>query len=789
MKFLGLFLKVFAALLILIIAALAILFATFDPNSYRDKITQIVKEETGRDLVFENISLSLFPHLGFSLEQASLSNAPGFSEQPFLTLEKAQLGVSLLPLLKQDLDIEALTLYNLNLNLERNAEGAANWDNLVKSATTLSNGNTTAVTDATHPENPLATLGSLQFAGINIQGGQVTFKDAQAQRDMTFKNIDLNTGTVTFGEYFSVAFSAQTQISQPALSADINLTVQAMVNQDGSYAVRNVDLTTNVDTTDTPIKTLNVQLSAPTIELHAAQNSLNIPNVQVNFNAAGAPEASIQNYQGQLNLVDLGGNLAQQNLSAKHLTLSTQLQGASLPEGKANIDFSTVPSLDWGKQTAELANITFKTLNTQVIGQVKASQLNDHPKVNAQLNLAQTNLRTLLTQLNVTLPNMSDMQTLTQFKANINTDFDSQSQTLTFNDLTVQLDDTTLNGKGSVAQFSTPVIQYELALDKIDLNRYLPKPNTSNNTPPAVQAPEFAPQEVEINLPSEFLRTLTINGKLKIDQLQFAQLNPKNIQTTLIGKAGKLALNPITMDIFNTQVNAQISVDATTDTPIYNVKTNTQNIPVGEVLMAFANTDRLSGLGNINANLTTTGLIVSDLKKNVNGEFKTDLNNGAIKGFNLAQSVREAKAKLSGKALEASTEPLQTDFSSLVMHATVKQSVLDTQKLEAMMPFMRVNGLGQVDLVKNTLDYQVKATVVNSDKGQGGQELKELNGVTLPIKLTGALASPNIALDLESLVTEKAKAEVEKQKKKVVKEVKKQAETQLKEALKGIKLP
>lgn len=790
MKVFSLFLKVFAGLLVVLIAGIGILFATFDPNSYRDKITQIVKEETGRDLTFENISLSLFPHLGFSLESASLSNAPGFSEQPFLTLEMAQLGVSLLPLLNQDLEIEALTLYNLNLNLERNAQGATNWDSLIQSANAISAPN--ATTDAAQPsaENPLATLGSLQFAGINVQGGQVTWQDAQAQRNMTFKNIDLNTSSVTFGEYFSVAFSAQTQLSQPEVTADIELTIQAKVNQDGSYAMQNLDVTTQVKGAGIPVDSVNAQLQVPTLDLQQVQSTLNIPSAQLTYTMMGVKDSAFQTAQGELNLVDLSAHLKQQNISAKQLTLNTQIASTQLPQGNAQLEFSTVPNVDFANQTAELANITLKTLNTQVIGQLKASQILNQPKLNAQLNLAQTNLRTLLTQMNIELPEMADAQTLTLFKANVNADFDSQAQKLALNDINVQLDDSTLNGKASVVSFEKPHIQYEATLNKIDLNRYLPKPkNDAAKAAATVQAPEFAPQEIEINLPVELLRTLTINGKLAINELQFDTLNPKNIQTTLTGKAGKLALNPIKMDIFNTQLNAQLGVDATADIPVYSVKTDTKNIPIGELLMAFANTDRLTGLGAINADLTTSGLIVSALKKNVNGQFAVNLSNGAVKGFNLAQSVREAKAKLSGKTLPATTEPLQTDFSSLVASATVHNSVIDTKTLEAMMPFIRVNGAGQVDLVQNTLDYQVKATIVNSDKGQGGQELKELNGVTLPIKLTGPLAKPSVVLDLETLVAEKAKAELDKQKKKVVKDVKKQAQDKVKDALKGFKLP
>lgn len=101
---------------------------------------------------------------------------------------------------------------------------------------------------------------------------------------------------------------------------------------------------------------------------------------------------------------------------------------------------------------------------------------------------------------------------------------------------------------------------------------------------------------------------------------------------------------------------------------------------------------------------------------------------------------------------------------------------------------MRISGLGTVDLVKENMDYLVKTKIVASDKGQGGEDLKELNGLTIPVKLKGALTGPKVSLDLESLLEQKAKQEVEKQIEDKKEEVKKKLEDELKtNILKGFK--
>jgi AsmA protein len=268
----------------------------------------------------------------------------------------------------------------------------------------------------------------------------------------------------------------------------------------------------------------------------------------------------------------------------------------------------------------------------------------------------------------------------------------------------------------------------------------------------------------------------------------YDNLHPKNILATIKGNNGLFNLAPLQTDIFNTQVKATAALDVRGDQPKYAFSTDTKNLPVGEVLKAFTDNDRLSGSGSVNAKITTAGVRVSEFKQNLNGRAAVDLKDGAVKGFNLAQSIRQAKAKIAGEKAAGPTEELKTDFSSLVSEVTINNGVVDTQKLLAQAPFMRISGNGQVNLVKEEMDYQVKTKIVASDKGQGGEDLKELNGLTIPVKLKGPLTGPNVSLDLASLLEEKAKQEVQQKLEEKKEDVKKQLEEELKtNILKGLK--
>jgi AsmA protein len=80
-----------------------------------------------------------------------------------------------------------------------------------------------------------------------------------------------------------------------------------------------------------------------------------------------------------------------------------------------------------------------------------------------------------------------------------------------------------------------------------------------------------------------------------------------------------------------------------------------------------------------------------------------------------------------------------------------------TAILSGKSPLLRLGGAGDIDIGNERLDYLVKATVVASAAGQGGKELAQLKGVTVPVKLSGSFSSPQYAIDFSGMAASAAK--------------------------------
>ena len=95
---------VVGALIALIVVAVTLIVLFVDPNDYRDDIAAAVETRTGRKLTLSgDLKLSVFPWIALETGAATLSDAPGFGDEPFVSIDGARVSVKLLPLLRGQL--------------------------------------------------------------------------------------------------------------------------------------------------------------------------------------------------------------------------------------------------------------------------------------------------------------------------------------------------------------------------------------------------------------------------------------------------------------------------------------------------------------------------------------------------------------------------------------------------------------------------------------------------------------------------------------------------------------
>jgi len=262
-------------LVVVFVAGAAILVATVDPNDHKDTIVAKVKEATGRDLSLQgDIGFSFFPKLGVKLGQAELSNAAGFGQAPFASVDNVGVSVDLLSLLRMKVQADTIELKGLRVNLQKNKSGKTNWDDLSQSSTS-------APAD-TSSSGGGADIG-LEVAGVHITDSQVVYDDRQAGNKITLNPIELKTGSIGSGKPSSINLELGLAQTNPAMNADIKLDTKARLNiSTAVYELTDLVLGVQAKGDTLPNGELNVNVKS-NVEAHLKSESLKLDPIEVDL--------------------------------------------------------------------------------------------------------------------------------------------------------------------------------------------------------------------------------------------------------------------------------------------------------------------------------------------------------------------------------------------------------------------------------------------------------------------------------------------------------------------------
>jgi AsmA protein len=319
-----------------------------------------------------------------------------------------------------------------------------------------------------------------------------------------------------------------------------------------------------------------------------------------------------------------------------------------------------------------------------------------------------------------------------------------------------KLADSSVKARLDNAGFTAPAFDFDVEVDQLDVDRYLPQPAGGGQSPGADKQAKKGEQPFDLS----GLRGLRAAGTLKIGALKANNVRASNVRLDLKASGGRLDVNPLTAGFYEGTLASAISINAAPAVPAFTVKHNMNGVSVGSFLKDIADNDLLEGKGNVILDVTTRGNTVSALKQALNGSADVKLADGAVKGIDIVGSVRDARAKLGalrGEQTQATDKGRKTDFSELTATFKITNGVARNNDLSLKSPLLRVGGEGEINIGADSLDYLVKASIVGTSKGQGGRDTDDLRGVTVPVRVSGPLATPSYKLDFGSVAEDAAK--------------------------------
>ena len=523
------------SLLVIIITAIIMVIATFNPNHYKAEISEWVRVQTGRDLNMDGeIQLSLLP-LSLELEKVSLHNPDEFKTPEFIYINRVKLFIHWLPLFEQKIEAEILQLDGVRLILSRQADGKANWKNLLISSKKQET--------SSLPQSNFVK--SLHIKQIDFKNSQIVWDDKLTKTHYNVSN--LNFSTQVQADLEKRAF----QLLEMKLASEIEK------GQDKQLLSMMIP---------------QLQFDSSQQKLHW-ESELQVGEAKLQIQLQVTNLLSNPTYQAKLQLAEFNPTalFALLNLShnrlPKTLAFGIEMQGSLTGDNfiknlvtKAD-DYQlqlAEAKINLSKQLVEADNLKLQVFGHEIVTQLKATEFLSHPKLTMQtkaigvtltsnlslerqpnllirgtLKLDKLDIRALATTLKLPLPETTDKKVLSHLA--LETQVKISATQADLHNVNVVFDESVLKGEVRVQNFQQPALSFHLNLDNIDVDRYL--------------SPQASDKEKNsgIPLPMDLLKKLNVNGTLSITNFKLAKARIKEMSLKFITKDGKIKVSMLNL--------------------------------------------------------------------------------------------------------------------------------------------------------------------------------------------------------------------------------------------------
>jgi AsmA protein len=530
--------------------------------------------------------------------------------------------------------------------------------------------------------------------------------------------------------------TAPAEEEQPGESGgmDIPLTIPSVAITDGKIRYRNTTDGTDIRVEHFNFNAQDVSLEEP-FPMQMSLRYQDQSDMRVDLNLDTTLAADLDNNHFVLDPMTLDADIAGMTTNPVSVHLEQKLD--------VNLD----------EDRAQVTDLLLEAAGTRTTGNATVTGLTGEMKVAGQIDTEPFDANAALEAIGEEPIETSDDSALS--KVALSATLDGPANSVMVNPLKVTLDSSTLSGKAGLENLETGKIVFDLNLDKITLDGYLPPQSDEEDSAAASGAGGGTGgkeggttqlSEAEL-IPVDSLRPLLLDGSLKIGELNYDTIQASNIVFNVDAKDGVLRLTKASGDTLQGGFNASGRLDVSGNTPRISFKQNVSSMQLQPVVAMALDKDLAKGIFSMDLDFSASGNSEKALVNSAKGNASMNLADGTVRGLNLygtlVGGVNDMLGRFqglsalipnqeSGKLPAALSE--DTKIIDLTTKASLNQQVANLDSLEAKLDKGTLSGNGWMNML--TQEFDLKIGMQSPELGGS----KYLEDVTWPLRCQGSLA-------------------------------------------------
>lgn len=326
--------------------------------------------------------------------------------------------------------------------------------------------------------------------------------------------------------------------------------------------------------------------------------------------------------------------------------------------------------------------------------------------------------------------------------ATLDADFAAEDRRVALSQLRMTLDGMTITGELELDSRNPTIgLGGGLAVDRLDLNRYL-----AAATPGAPESagPSATPLQFDL------LKSVNADLTLSIGQLQAQNLTFERAALGAGLRDGLLNAELRELSIYGGTGRGTLLIDARGAIPQFRHALRVTGLDAQPFLTALMGIDRIRGRGTLELEGSSQGSSEREIMQALAGSATVSFTDGAIRGVDLAGIARTIQSLVNSQGLGNLTgAESATEFTEMGGAFAMRDGIARNEDFRLVSPVLRIDGTGEVDFVRRSLDFHLRPRPVAAGT-VGGVELSRIG---VPFRVSGPWSNLSYVPDIGGLAT------------------------------------
>lgn len=324
---------------------------------------------------------------------------------------------------------------------------------------------------------------------------------------------------------------------------------------------------------------------------------------------------------------------------------------------------------------------------------------------------------------------------------------------LSFSQLQLTANDSTLRGEGSVVLSDRPQWTLNLQSDKLNLDNLMVHADAAADGGTGGQGqvrqqplrPVIADSAPQPDYAS--LRSYRADFSFQASQLQWRGMNFANVRAQAQNNRGLLTVSHLSGELGKGTLSLPGTLDAREDVPRARFRPALKDIEIGALLKAFNYPIELTGELSLNGDFNGGKIDADSFRRSWDGQASLALRNSRAQGLNFQQLVQQAVARSANVKVQDSFTNA-TELDSLTSELSLDSGMLSLDDMAGQSQMLALTGEGTLDLVHEEGDVRFNVRVLDGWEGQS-KLIETLKKTPVPLRVYGKWTALNYSLQVD----------------------------------------